>query len=63
SDFTALGANLNLQSKVIDNMIKKTVSVQEIFFKTPALNLLSQKRQEELQALVKERCARLGKGI
>ncbi len=63
TDFTALGTSLRLQGKVIANMIKKAVSVQEIFFKTPALNLLSQKRQEELQALVKERCARLGKGI
>lgn len=63
TDFTALGTSLRLQGKVIENMIKKAVSVQEIFFKTPALNLLSQKRQEELQALVKERCARLGKGI
>ena len=63
TDFTALGTSIRLQGKVIENMIKKAVSVQEIFFKTPALNLLSQKRQEELQALVKERCARLGKGI
>lgn len=63
ADFTALGENLRLQGKVINNMIQKAVSVQNTLNKTPALNLLSQKRQEELQALVKERCARLENGI
>lgn len=63
TDFTALGENLHLQSKVVENMIRKAVSVQDTLNKTPALNLLPQERQEELKALVKERCARLAKGI
>lgn len=59
NDFTALGESLNLNAKVIDNLIHKTVNIPEVLNKTPARNLISLNRYEELEALVKERCSRL----